>query len=190
MMGALANNAWLILYCIFLHSINIPAWHAYFWTYSDKHPTCITSICKTYNCIKEPTLNKTVIKSKAPRKIFSRDGQNHITSCKTTYDIRAKGSVDRKHSKCLILLFWCWLLIAHYLLIVQHLQNQPCKNVRFTFMRMERYNFHSLERSGNPMQAPHTHFTAHSPSHSQSPYLILVSPLVTLTLISSSSHLT
>ena len=66
-------------------------------------PVCITNNCKTSNCIKEPTLDRKFIKVSVPCQVFQCGAQNHITSYKTTCDIRAKGSVYRKHSKIIII---------------------------------------------------------------------------------------
>ena len=48
--------------------------------YSGKPPNCITSICKSFNRIKEPTLKCILIKNSVRRQVFSRDDQNHIMS--------------------------------------------------------------------------------------------------------------
>ena len=100
-----------------------------YWLYdvnTGKTPSCITSNCEFFHCTKQPIPNCTFNKISVPRQVFSSDGQNHIMSHKTTYDIRAKGSVYRKYSKTLIFHFWRRLLVVHLLLIVHHRQNQSC----------------------------------------------------------------
>ena len=90
-----------------------------------KNHNCVTSNWKTFYCIKKPISNCTFIKISVPRQVLSCDAQSHIMSYKTTYDIRAKGSVYRKHSKILIYHFWRWLLMVHWLPILHYYYCYP-----------------------------------------------------------------
>ena len=96
---------------------------------TDKPPNCITFHCNTSHCIKEHTLNCTIIKNS-----FFMRWLNHIKSYKTTYDICAKGTVYRKQLNIIILKFCRWLIIVHWLLIVHNRQNQSCTIRRFVYI--------------------------------------------------------